>query len=341
MSSGEKISFMRMIEQSDDEEDENDKRETPATKPSVEEDHAEEEEEEYTTDDEVNDDDDEEDKKSKKKKARCLQDDGDEALYQARLKHLDKEEKRRQRDGEQDDDGDDVEIEAGGAIRVPDRIWSRLYPFQRTGLTWLCELHAQRCGGILGDEMGLGKTVQMAAFVATLHHSRRGGPTLIVAPVTLLGQWLAELHRWWPWLRVSILHEMGTMRGDKRQLIRTMGAASNGVLLTTYAALLIYDKTLLAQNWHLMVLDEGHKIRNPEAKVTVIAKCFRTPHRIILSGSPIQNNLRELWSLFDFVFPGKLGTLLAFMESFSVPIVQGGYANATDIQVCAVHTRHS
>jgi DNA excision repair protein ERCC-6 len=97
--------------------------------------------------------------------------------------------------------------------------------------------------------------------------------------------------------------------------------------------LLLYTKELLSKNWHYVILDEGHKIRNPDAKVTIVAKCFRTPHRIILSGSPIQNNLKELWSLFDFVFPGKLGTLEAFMENFSVPIVQGGYSNATEIQV--------
>jgi DNA excision repair protein ERCC-6 len=89
----------------------------------------------------------------------------------------------------------------------------------------------------------------------------------------------------------------------------------------------------LSRNWHYVILDEGHKIRNPDAKITIVAKCFRTPHRLILSGSPIQNNLKELWSLFDFIFPGKLGTLVAFMENFSVPIVQGGYANANDVQV--------
>ena len=119
--------------------------------------------------------------------------------------------------------------------------------------------------------------------------------------------------------------------------------------------------------WDYVVLDEGHKIRNPDAEVTLACKqvrdvqcmcsqemqeerrkkvCplfslsslslppqFPTPHRIILSGSPMQNNLRELWSLFDFVFPGKLGTLPVFMEQFSVPITLGGYANATQIQV--------
>ena len=89
----------------------------------------------------------------------------------------------------------------------------------------------------------------------------------------------------------------------------------------------------MSRNWHYVILDEGHKIRNPDAKITLVAKCFRTPHRIILSGSPIQNNLKELWSLFDFIFPGKLGTLTAFMENFAVPIVHGGYANANDVQV--------
>lgn len=108
---------------------------------------------------------------------------------------------------------------------------------------------------------------------------------------------------------------------------------SNGVLITTYSSLIIYDSALLSKNWHYVILDEGHKIRNPDAKITIVTKCFRTPHRIILSGSPIQNNLKELWSLFDFIFPGKLGTLPVFMENFSVPIVQGGYSNATDVQI--------
>ncbi|CAB1343345.1 unnamed protein product [Coregonus sp. 'balchen'] len=85
--------------------------------------------------------------------------------------------------------------------------------------------------------------------------------------------------------------------------------------------------------WHYVILDEGHKIRNPHAGVTTACKQFRTPHRFILSGSPMQNNLKELWSLFDFVFPGKLGTLPIFMEQFSVPITMGGYSNASPVQV--------
>ena len=129
------------------------------------------------------------------------------------------------------------------------------------------------------------------------------------------------------------MHDIGTYKDAHKSNLIEKAFSTGSILLTTYSSLIIYDRLLLSKNWHYVILDEGHKIRNPDAKITIVAKCFRTPHRIILSGSPIQNNLKELWSLFDFVFPGKLGTLVAFMENFSVPIVQGGYSNATDVQV--------
>ncbi|CAI9589293.1 unnamed protein product, partial [Staurois parvus] len=108
---------------------------------------------------------------------------------------------------------------------------------------------------------------------------------------------------------------------------------SRGILITSYTNVRLLQEDLQKYHWHYIILDEGHKIRNPNAAVTLACKQFRTPHRIILSGSPMQNNLRELWSLFDFVFPGKLGTLPVFMEQFSVPITMGGYANASPVQV--------
>ena len=91
----------------------------------------------------------------------------------------------------------------------------------------------------------------------------------------------------------------------------------------TYSCVKDYQEDLSEFDWHYVILDEGHKIRNPDAQTTLACKRFRTPHRIILSGSPIQNNLKELWSLFDFIIPGKLGTLPVFMEQFSIPITQG------------------
>ncbi|KFH66590.1 hypothetical protein MVEG_07115 [Podila verticillata NRRL 6337] len=121
-------------------------------------------------------------------------------------------------------------------------------------------------------------------------------------------------------------------------------SAKGHVLVTTYAGLRIHSSRLLRKNWSYIVLDEGHKIRNPDADITLTCKQFRTPHRIILSGTPIQNNLNELWSLFDFVFPGRLGTLPVFQSQFAIPINLGGYANASNVQVqtaykCAVVLR--
>lgn len=109
------------------------------------------------------------------------------------------------------------------------------------------------------------------------------------------------------------------------------------IILTTYAGVRIYSQYLLPVKWGYVVLDEGHKIRNPDSYITITCKQLRTPNRIILSGTPIQNNLVELWSLFDFVFPGKLGTLPVFQRQFCIPINLGGYANATNIQVQAAY----
>ncbi|KAJ3129731.1 hypothetical protein HK100_008455 [Physocladia obscura] len=108
---------------------------------------------------------------------------------------------------------------------------------------------------------------------------------------------------------------------------------SGHVLLTTYEGVRVYREILLPVAWAYVVLDEGHKIRNADADITLACKKLRTPHRIILSGTPIQNNLKELWSLYDFVFPGRLGTLPVFLVQFEVPIRLGTYANASNLQV--------
>ena len=105
------------------------------------------------------------------------------------------------------------------------------------------------------------------------------------------------------------------------------------VLVTTYAGLQTYGDILIPVEWGYAVLDEGHKIRNPNAAITIYCKELRTPNRIILSGTPMQNNLTELWSLFDFVYPMRLGTLVTFRAQFEIPIRLGGYANATNLQV--------
>ncbi|XP_005412626.1 PREDICTED: DNA excision repair protein ERCC-6 [Chinchilla lanigera] len=278
-----------------------------------------------------------------RKIVRC-RDDGDGEYYKQRLRRWNK---LRLRDKEKrlklEDDSEESDAEFDEGFKVPGFLFKKLFKYQQTGVRWLWELHCQQAGGILGDEMGLGKTIQIIAFLAGLSYSKirtRGsnyrfeglGPTMIVCPTTVMHQWVKELHTWWPPFRVAILHETGSYTHRKEKLIRDI-AHCHGILITSYSYVRLMQDDLSRHDWHYVILDEGHKIRNPNAAITLACKQFRTPHRIILSGSPMQNNLRELWSLFDFVFPGKLGTLPVFMEQFSVPITMGGYANASPVQV--------
>jgi len=301
-------------------------------------------------------------------------DDGNESVYQARLADWveRRSRARRRKQGEphvdvEEDEGEewfkpspdqpDQELEHG--LRLPGDIYPSLFDYQKTGVRWLAELYDQKVGGIVGDEMGLGKTVQLISFVAALHYSGQlNKPVIVVAPATVLRQWVNEFHRWWPPLRVSILHSSGSgmlnirnedrveerevMWGDEEKPTKSNKAAKKvvdrvlkhgHVLVTTYAGLQTYGDLLIPVDWAYAVLDEGHRIRNPNAAITIYCKELRTANRVILSGTPMQNNLQELWSLFDFIYPMLLGTLVSFRTQFEIPIKQGGYANATNQQI--------
>eukprot|EP01134_Creolimax_fragrantissima_P003378 CFRG3378T1 len=250
------------------------------------------------------------------------------------------------------------EDEVIGPFKVPGEIWSRLFQYQQVSVQWLWELHGQKVGGIVGDEMGLGKTIQAIAFLAGLKYSNISGRepssnmnsrrmsggarkpeglknVLIVCPGTILHQWVAEFNTWWPPFRCYILHDSGSFKSlgmSRKQLIENFRKTGD-ILVTTYQGLKNDSELLHPIRWDYVFLDEGHKIRNPDADITIACKQLKSVHRIILSGSPLQNNLRELWSLFDFVFPGRLGDLPVFMAEFAVPINLGGYANASAVQV--------
>ena len=250
-----------------------------------------------------------------------------------------------------------------GGYRIPGDVFPSLFNYQKTGVQWLWELFSQQVGGIVGDEMGLGKTIQIISFLAGLHYSKKlTRPVIIVAPATVMKQWVNEFHTWWPPFRVSILHssgsgmiEIGRESQREEELLSALPGAANRkpqtkahkaakkivdrvvndghVLVTTYTGLQSYAELLIPVDWEYAVLDEGHKIRNPNTAITIYCKELRTSNRIILSGTPMQNNLVELWSLFDFVFPMRLGTLVNFRQQFEIPIKQGGYANASNLQV--------
>ncbi|KAH9281166.1 DNA excision repair protein ERCC-6 [Echinococcus granulosus] len=266
---------------------------------------------------------------------------------------------RRIRDYKSQHSGNDLEEKVlEGGLRVPGEIWSRLYAYQREGVAWLWGLHQHGVGGILGDEMGLGKTVQIISFLAALYHSKLPiagssydvaisrmknpqsnrvfdglAPVLIVCPGTVLKQWLGEFRTWMPTARVVIVHSSGSGYNNLPRLISSLFATS-GIALTTYGTLAQHSDVLVPLAWHYVILDEGHKIKNPQAEITNTVKRFITPHRLIVSGTPMQNNLKELWCIFDFVYPGKLGGgMMDFLVNFAVPITQGGYANATPLEV--------
>ncbi len=200
----------------------------------------------------------------------------------------------------------DVVFEGGFAL--PEALYARLFDYQKTAVKWLWELHRQESGGIVGDEMGLGKTIQAVAFLAGLHHSKLlARPTLVVCPATVLRQWAREVRTWWSPFRTVLLHSSASQVLDELRLLTAGDVTGDCVVITTYEALRGHQAQLLPLQWAYAVLDEGHKIRNPDADITLTCKRLNTAHRLILTGAPIQNNLKELWSLFDFVFPGRLG----------------------------------
>lgn len=197
----------------------------------------------------------------------------------------------------------------------------------------MLKLHKERLGGILADEMGLGKTVQIAAFLSVLCDSGRGGATVIVCPATLMEQWCAELNKWAPQIPVVMLNrdfsEFEGKYGETMKKVFSFRAKRNCVLVTSYQLMLNNKHLFLDKKWQNIILDEGHMIRNPGTKVSFCVKAFRTKRRFILSGAPVQNSLKEVWSLFDFILPGKLGTLDEFERNYVTPIRRGGFSNAS------------
>ena len=197
---------------------------------------------------------------------------------------------------------------------VPASFAATLRPYQQHGVDWLQHLRAHGLGGFLADDMGLGKTVQTIAHIVIEQDAGRlDRPALIVVPTSLVANWTAELAKFAPHLGVAVLH------GPDRHA-RRAGLSGVHVAITTYAVLArdIEDMKLLP--WHLVVLDEAQAIKSPDAKVTKAACQLDARHRLCLSGTPIENNLQELWSEFTFLMPGLLGDRRGFAKRFRTPI---------------------
>jgi superfamily II DNA or RNA helicase len=203
------------------------------------------------------------------------------------------------------------EVNAGPALKAT------LREYQQTGVSWLAFLSSLGLGACLADDMGLGKTIQILALLLVLkkQSKRKSKPSLLVLPASLLANWKSEIEKFAPSLRATFVHPSETSPDD---LARMAGQPDRelqdvDVVLTTYG-MLLRQTWLIDVPWRLVVLDEAQAIKNPSARQTKAVKQVKADARIALTGTPIENRLSDLWSLFDFLCPGLLGSQKKFKE---------------------------
>ncbi|MFG1922964.1 SNF2-related protein [Cryptosporangium sp. NPDC048952] len=206
-------------------------------------------------------------------------------------------------------------------IETPADFAGTLRPYQERGVSWLAFLGTLGFGGILADDMGLGKTVQLLALLLT-----EPGPTLLICPMSLVGNWQREAQKFAPNLRVHVHHGGGRLTGSE---LRDTLAASD-VVLTTYAVAARDQADLAAVTWRRVVCDEAQFIKNSATKAARAVRALPASSRIALTGTPVENHLGDLWSLFDFTNPGLLGSATGFRTAFAVPIEREGSASAAE-----------
>jgi len=200
----------------------------------------------------------------------------------------------------------------------PRGLRATLRPYQRDGLAWLQGLRSQEVGGVLADDMGLGKTLQTIAHLLIEKLSgRMDVPSLVVAPTSLVGTWQREIAKFAPELDVLVVH------GPKRASAYAKVSGAD-VVITTYPIVVRDEEKLLDQEFHLLILDEAHTIKNSRSRAHRVVKGLDARHRLCLTGTPIENHLGELWALLDFLNPGMLGDELGFRRWYRKPIEEQG-----------------
>ncbi|NXA04618.1 ERC6L protein, partial [Sapayoa aenigma] len=239
-------------------------------------------------------------------------------------------EQEQQEEEEEDEAFVDV---CGSGLLIYGEMHGKLFQHQREGVAFLYRLHREgRPGGILADDMGLGKTIQVIAFLSGMFDAELIRHVLLIMPTTLVSSWLAEFTRWTPGLRVKEFH--GTSKTERtRNLERVQ--RKNGIIITSYQMLINNWKQLASCYeqefvWDYVILDEAHKIKCPSNKTTKCVYAIPAQHRVLLTGTPVQNNLREMWSLFDFACQGSLlGTAKTFKMEYENPITRAREKDAT------------
>ena len=209
-------------------------------------------------------------------------------------------------------------VSAPAPVALPASVSASLRPYQESGLAWLQWLSSNGFGGILADDMGLGKTLQTIAHIACEHASGRlTAPALVVCPTSLAPNWADEFARFAPDLQVVVMH--GSDRHDRR-----VEAERAHVVVTTYSLLPRDEQWLTDRKWHVAAFDEAQTLKNTRTQARSVARAIRSEHKLALTGTPMENHLGELWSLFDLVVPGLLGSERHFSRSIRPRIERGG-----------------
>ncbi|XP_041855416.1 DNA excision repair protein ERCC-6-like [Melanotaenia boesemani] len=232
---------------------------------------------------------------------------------------------------EEDEELEFVNVNNSG-LNLFRELHDKLYDYQRDGVSFLYGLYRDgRKGGILADDMGLGKTIQVISFLSGMYDNELVKHTLLIMPTSLITNWIKEFAKWTPGMRVKEFHS--TSKAERTRSLETV-QRRNGVIITTYTMLMNNWQQLSYRGkefcWDYVILDEAHKIKNTSTKTTKSAYAIPSKNRILLTGTPVQNNLREMWTLFDFACQGALlGTAKTFIVEYENPITRAREKDAT------------
>ncbi|GKV39037.1 hypothetical protein SLEP1_g46868 [Rubroshorea leprosula] len=207
----------------------------------------------------------------------------------------------------------------------------KLREYQMNGLRWLVSLYNNHLNGILADEMGLGKTVQVIALICYLMEAKNDrGPFLVVVPSSVLSGWESEISFWAPEI-LKIVYA-GPPEERRRLFKERIVHQKFNILLTTYEYLMNkHDRPKLSKiHWHYIIIDEGHRIKNASCKLNAELKHYQSSHRLLLTGTPLQNNLEELWALLNFLLPNIFNSSEDFSQWFNKPFESGGDNSADE-----------
>ena len=212
-------------------------------------------------------------------------------------------------------------------VGVPETLDADLRPYQREGFAWLAAMYDHGLGGILADDMGLGKTVQTLALICHARQRGSGPPFLVVAPASVLSNWVAEAARFAPGLRVVMLTDtLGRSGTDLSEL-----AAGADVVVTSYTLFRLDHDAHSEQAWSGLILDEAQFVKNRRAKTHQCARKLSAPFKLAITGTPMENNLMELWSLLAITAPGLFPDANSFAEFYAKPIEKTGDADLLDL----------